>query len=124
MGMVMREGNVGFQPRYLIIEEKNVFVPMRDGISLAVDVFCPDTEGRFPALLSLSPFGKGIQAAIPPQGPESYFSYGALDAGNTNYIVSRRYVHVVGDIRGTGKSEGKYKCICFPGRRPTTATIL
>ena len=31
---------------------------MRDGIRLAVDVYRPDAEGKFPALLAMSGYGK------------------------------------------------------------------
>jgi len=38
--------------------ERNVYVPARDGVRLAVDIYRPDAPGRFPALLALSPYGK------------------------------------------------------------------
>ncbi len=101
----------GSQPVYKIKEKKNVYAPMRDGVRLAVDIFRPEAKGKFPALLALSPYGKDIQHAIPPQGPGSFYSFGSLEAGDTNYIVPRGYAHIIGDIRGTGKSEGKYKCM-------------
>jgi predicted acyl esterase len=46
------------QPQYGIREDKNVFVTMRDGICLAVDVFRPDAPDRFPALLAIGGYGK------------------------------------------------------------------
>jgi len=42
-----------------IMAEKNVRVPMRDGIFLSTDVFRPDSKGRFPALVQRTPYGKG-----------------------------------------------------------------
>ena len=48
-------------PQYGIREERDVFVPMRDGVQLCVDVFRPDADDRFPALLAMSPYGKGKQ---------------------------------------------------------------
>jgi predicted acyl esterase len=41
----------GPKPIYQIEGEKDVYITMRDGVRLAVDIFRPDAEGRFPALL-------------------------------------------------------------------------
>src|SRR3954468_16426137 len=38
----------------------DVPIRMDDGLVLRADVFRPDTEGRFPALLSYGPYGKGL----------------------------------------------------------------
>ena len=56
------------QPKYGIKVEKDVYVPMRDGVRLAINIFRPDAKGKFPALLALSPYGKEIQELqLPPQ---------------------------------------------------------
>jgi putative CocE/NonD family hydrolase len=98
------------QPQYRIKTEKDVFVPMRDGIRLAVNIYRPDAGGKFPALLALSPYGKEIQELkLPPQSLEKSAVWdGVIEAGDTEYFVSRGYVHVVGDLRGMGYSEGEY----------------
>src|SRR2546430_1623367 len=44
--------------------EKNVLVPMRDGVRLAADVYRPDREGKFPVLLSRTPYNKDGQRAL------------------------------------------------------------
>ena len=54
--------NAGSKPVYKIKAEKNVYVPMRDGVRLAVDIYRLDAEGKFPALLAMSPYGKELQA--------------------------------------------------------------
>lgn len=95
--------------------EKNVYVPMRDGVRLAVDIYRPNSPGRFPALFALSPYGKAIQTLPIPQQPEAEYSPqyktaiwdGNIEAGDTQYIVSRGYAHVIGDLRGMGDSEGE-----------------
>ena len=46
------------QPRYGLIVEKSVDVPMRDGLSLKCDVFRPDDPGRFPVIMTLGPYLK------------------------------------------------------------------
>lgn len=98
------------QPKYKVKAEKNVYVGMRDGVQLAVNIYRPDSEGKFPALLSLSPYGKEIQELLlPPQLlSESAIWDGVMEAGDTEYIVSRGYAHIIGDLRGTGYSEGEY----------------
>lgn len=41
--------------------DENVYVTMRDGVKIAVDIYLPEKEGRYPALLSMSPYIKEIQ---------------------------------------------------------------
>jgi predicted acyl esterase len=98
------------QPRYRIKAEENVYVTMRDGVRLVVDIFRPDAPGKFPALLALSPYGKELQKLLLPPQPldKSALWDGNIEAGDIDYIVSRGYVHVIGDLRGTGDSEGEY----------------
>ncbi|MCS7143298.1 MAG: CocE/NonD family hydrolase [Aigarchaeota archaeon] len=94
-----------------VIVERDVFVPMRDGVRLAVDIFRPKSEGRFPALVSISPYGKGMQSLpIPPQPPESHLHQLArpIESGDPYFFASRGYAHVIADCRGTGRSEGEY----------------
>jgi len=97
------------QPKYGVKSECDVGVPMRDGTNLAVDIFRPDSKGKFPALVAMGCYGKEMQSVIPPQPPlMSFLCDGTMEAGNTEYIVPRGYIHVIADVRGTGKSEGKY----------------
>jgi len=35
-------------------------VKMRDGANLSVDIYRPDTPGKFPALLAMSTYGKDL----------------------------------------------------------------
>jgi putative CocE/NonD family hydrolase len=98
------------QPRYSMMVEKDIFVAMRDGVRLAVDIYRPDAEGKFPALLGMSPYGKDVQSLPVPDFPtDRDFGNGGIEAGNSEYFVSRGYVHVIADIRGTGRSEGGYR---------------
>jgi uncharacterized protein len=97
------------QPRYGIRSEKDVYVAMSDGVRLAVDIFKPDAAERFPALLAIGPWGKdAVEMSFPPQPlNKSSVWDGNLEAGDTSEIVSRGYIHVIADARGTGKSEGE-----------------
>ena len=96
------------KPRYAVSEEKDVMVPMRDGVRLAADVFRPDAKGRFPALLAIGPWGKeAVEMPFPPQPLfKSAVWDGNLECGDTSEIVPRGYAHIVVDARGTGNSEG------------------
>ena len=101
----------GSQPIYRIKLEKDVYVPMRDGVRLAVDIFRPESEDRFPALLAYGCYGKELEEmglTFPPQARPSPLWDGCIEGGDTKYIVPRGYAHIVADARGTGKSEGEF----------------
>ena len=100
------------QPQYGIKVERDIMVTMRDGVRLAVNVFRPDAPGTFPALLAMSGYGKEEMELLMPPQPLSRSAVwdGNIEAGDFNDIVPRGYVHIIGDIRGTGRSEGQ-----FPG---------
>ncbi len=87
---------------YDITMEENLSVTMRDDVRLRVDVHRPKGRGRFPALLSVSPYGKEKQRYY----PKGIFP--KVEAGNTEYFVSRGYVHVIADVRGKSPSEGQW----------------
>jgi predicted acyl esterase len=90
--------------------DRDVMVPMRDGVHICVDVYRPEAPGKFPAILACAPHNKDLQTpdiadVIPPQPAWSHLWQGAIEAGDTKYLVSRGYVHVIGNPRGGGKSE-------------------
>ncbi|MHB0708088.1 CocE/NonD family hydrolase [Roseomonas mucosa] len=101
------------QPQYALKAEKDIKVPMRDGIHLYTDVYRPDVEGeKFPALLAYAGWSKDVNAAIDwlAEYPQPYFESplwdGTLEACNFNYTVPRGFIHVIPDPRGIGNSEG------------------
>jgi predicted acyl esterase len=98
------------QPRFGIKAEKNIFVPARDGVRLAVNLYRPNSEGKFPALFAMGGYGKELQEELIAPQPlhKSAVWDGNIEAGDTHNIVSRGYVHVIADARGTGDSEGEY----------------
>jgi predicted acyl esterase len=99
------------KPEYEMGEwEKEIPLSARDGTQLYVDVRRPAAEGKFPALLSLSPYGREIQHLAPPAGRESDYTRGTggIESGMTDYFVPRGYVHVHGDPRGIARSGGDY----------------
>ena len=99
----------GSEKKYAMKEERDVFVSMRDGVRVAVDIFRPDADGKFPALLGMSPYGKGIQTLpIANQPDHSPIHHTPTEAGNPAYFTAHGYVQVIVDVRGTGQSEGEY----------------
>ncbi|MDP7573330.1 MAG: CocE/NonD family hydrolase, partial [Myxococcota bacterium] len=71
-----------------IVEEKDVDVPMRDGVVLRANVFRPDARGEFPAILLRTPYRK------PTGGYERFVRAG--------------YAVVTQDSRGRYASDGDY----------------
>lgn len=93
---------------YGIIKESNVLIPMSDGINIDVDIFRPNSLGKFPAILGVHPYDKELQSApIFPAGLN--MANGGIEAGDYNFYVRRGYVQVIANVRGTGRSEGKYE---------------
>jgi putative CocE/NonD family hydrolase len=99
------------QPKYKVKAEKDIFIVMRDGTRIAANIYRPDAEGKFPALLSYSFYGKDIQKLPIPKGTPIDFrsGNGGIEAGNSEYFVSRGYVHLIADARGTGFSDGGFR---------------
>ncbi|KAA9160717.1 CocE/NonD family hydrolase [Amycolatopsis acidicola] len=92
-----------------LIVERDVRVPMRDGVELCVDIYRPDTAEPLPALLAFAIYNKDIQGpalaeALPPQPSWSSAWCGPQEAGDTRFLVSRGYIHVIGMPRGIGKA--------------------
>ena len=76
----------------------DVAIALRDGTKLLADQFQPDSGGKFPALLSVSPYPRQIQDFGLPLG--------LIEAGCSDFFVPRGYVHLIVNLRGTSGSEG------------------
>ena len=87
-------------PQFGTRRTNNVPIAVRDGTVLLADLFQPDAEGRFPALLSFSAYPRQIQDVGAPLG--------FIEAGATDFFVPRGYVHVIANARGTGGSGGTW----------------
>jgi putative CocE/NonD family hydrolase len=83
---------------YGVVVERNVMIPVRDGVRLAADIHHPARDGkpvpgRFPALLTRTPYNKdGV-------------------ASEGRYYAERGYVVVANDVRGRYQSEGSWRLI-------------
>jgi predicted acyl esterase len=106
--MVQRESS---KPIYgTKIEGRDVMVPMRDGTRLAIDIYRPDAEGRFPALLAFSGHNKFLQSSEVIEACNNQPAWaplwcGPAEGGDTKFFTSRGYVHVIGNPRGFGHSD-------------------
>ncbi len=81
-----------------VVVEKNVMVPMRDGVRLATDIYRPAAEGRYPVVLVRTPYGS---------------EYGPMWSGRdwiarAQYFVEHGYVFALQDCRGKYDSEGDW----------------
>ena len=90
---------------YEVVLEKGMMVPMRDGIKLATDLYFParggrPADGRFPAILARTPYGKATEAAR--LGDSAFARHG--------------YVVVYQDTRGRFDSEGVWHMLTDDGR--------
>ncbi|MGX1541255.1 CocE/NonD family hydrolase [Streptomyces adustus] len=92
-----------------IAVRKDLRVPLRDGVELAVDAYHGLDDTPRPALIAMSAYGKELQAlalTTPPQRRPSPMWDGCIEAGDIARVVREGYVHVIGDMRGTGDSGG------------------
>jgi predicted acyl esterase len=95
-----------------MIIERDVAVPMRDGVKIYVDITRPEGKEKVPALIAWSAYGKhrpfqysyfykegGVKR-------EWYSSYTNFEAPDPLYWVPRGYAIINVDPRGTWQSEG------------------
>jgi predicted acyl esterase len=66
--------------KYGIIEDRDVSIPVSDGIIINADIFRPDNKDTFPAILSVHQYNKKLQSApIMPAGISN--ASGGIEAG-------------------------------------------
>jgi len=93
--------------KYRVREARDCAIPTADGTKLNSYVYRPDAEGKFPVILGVCAYSLEDQIApIMPVGAGGI--RGHMEAGDPNFYVVRGYVHVIVNVRGTGKSEGFY----------------
>ena len=82
-----------------------VYVPMNDGVRLAVDIALPKARRageRFPALLLQTRYWRGPRLSDLVPEPELYDN----ELEFKNFFTARGYAVVMADVRGTGASFG------------------
>jgi len=84
--------------------DRDVMVRMRDGVSVAIDVYRPATAAKYPALFAASPYRKDL-AYLPP-----WSAFRTRESGDIAWWVRQGYAYVAADTRGSGKSvEGQWR---------------
>ncbi len=76
------------------VTEKDVAVPMRDGVVLRANVLRPNGEGAFPVLVYRTPYGKEFEL-------KQYTTF--------RHAVEHGYAVVVQDVRGRYASAGEFR---------------
>ena len=100
---------------YGMVIERDVLIPTRDGGIVKADIFRPDAAGRFPVIMSMGPYPKGIkfkdwspsdyerQEMKSGQGDADYMHW---ETTLPDYWVPKGYVQIRCDQRGSGASPG------------------
>jgi putative CocE/NonD family hydrolase len=83
-------GALSAGPPYPVAIEKNVEARMRDGMVLRADIYRPDADGRFPALLKRTPYSKSAASELPL----------------FHRLASEGFVVAIQDTRGRYMSDG------------------
>ena len=85
---------VSYPPTNEIVMENLVAIPMRDGVKLYADVYRPAKPGKYPVLVSRTPYST-------ERAPTAYEA--------AVFFSRRGYVFVFQDVRGRHESEGKWE---------------
>ena len=80
---------------FRLLIERDVRVPMRDGVTLAAEIYRPDTTERLPVLIERTPYDRHW---MPPGDPVN-----GLALAEAGYVV------VMQDCRGRFDSEGEFE---------------
>lgn len=104
----------------------DVAIPMDDGVVLRADIFLPETPGRYPAIMSYGPYGKGLpfQVGYKPAWDDMTATCPEIAEGTTNKYQNWElvdpekwtpdgYVCIRVDSRGAGRSPGVLD-VCSP----------
>ena len=104
--------------KYGYVVERDVKILMSDGVKLNCDIWKPDANQKFPAILGIHCYHPAAQTGpIKPTAmstaqwrhPGQERTNASLESGDPTFFARRGYVHVVCNVRGTGKSEGKWQ---------------
>lgn len=84
-----------------LIEQFGVKQMMRDGVKLSSDLFIPNSQGKFPTILTRSPY-------LTMGGYDGKISYYEKLADEARFFAKNGYVYIIQDCRGKNDSEGFY----------------
>jgi predicted acyl esterase len=100
--------------------DRDLAIPMRDGVKLRANVFRPEREGRYPVLMCAHPYGKDVLPKrtafgylplaryrfMRQPGRVTFSAYTSWEAPDPSYWVKRGYAVINVDLRGFGASDG------------------
>jgi putative CocE/NonD family hydrolase len=86
-----------------VLVDRNVPIPMRDGVLLKADVYRPDIQTRVPAIVSRLPYNKDVLLM-------QSFAIHAIRAAEAGFAV------VYQDTRGRFESEGEFYPFVYEGQ--------
>ena len=87
-----QEGARGSEPVCDMKVSYDVKIPMRDSVRLSADVYRPKQEGKYPVILSRTPYNNNSKKIV----------------DRVRYYVERCYVYVYVDCRGRHDSDGEW----------------
>jgi putative CocE/NonD family hydrolase len=88
--IVITAVNAKAQTPYRVTIQQDVSVKMRDGVSLAADIYLPVSDEKFPVLLERTPYNRTDEAAM------------------ANDLAAHGYIVVLQDTRGRYASGGEF----------------
>jgi uncharacterized protein len=92
-------------PKYKGSTEQSLYIPMRDGVRLAVDIYLPkglQPDSKIPTLFAATRYWRAQQL----KAPFSWFL--SLPDSARNFFTAFGYAVLRIDMRGTGASEGNH----------------
>ncbi|MGI9257395.1 MAG: CocE/NonD family hydrolase [Gammaproteobacteria bacterium] len=93
-----------------IIVENDVRVTTRAGFDVSANVYRPDREGQFPAIISMGPYGKDDLPVeydgLFSNGQIMVSEYAAFETPDPEFWTHYGYVVIAADTPGSGLSEG------------------
>jgi predicted acyl esterase len=93
-----------------IIVENDVRVATRGGFDVSANVYRPDRDGRFPAIISMGPYGKDDlpveYGGVFSNGQIAVSEYAAFETPDPEFWTHYGYVVIAADTPGSGLSEG------------------
>ncbi len=104
----------------MTVIERDVYIPMRDGVRISADIYRPEGDGPFPVVLNRTPYlkaGAMMGDGLTSRGTPSEIPARVLGApveglgpmlASLSPLITAGYAVVVSDVRGTGHSEGVY----------------
>jgi putative CocE/NonD family hydrolase len=97
------------EPLYNDITTRSIYVPMRDGVKIAIDIILPaglSAEKKIPTLVSFTRYWRDVEIKAPFQWLRKRQTKRMKKTDMRYFFGMRGYALVVVDVRGTGASFG------------------